>query len=396
MERYFSSKGTPKTAESMKNNSSNNSNNNSNNSNIPINNANDNVKPEVLFKMRLLPSGVVRASRHLTSTHVGGKIGISEDVSPTKLEHILHDDMALGSIHCGRMLGVRPGDSKVVLPLADAIALHKNEDANEFELVLEHQDASLDELLEIVNRKHALLQSRRALASDRVEALFRSLSIRYVWSTNALEGNTISLEKAQELLERGIPPLGSDTYDVRETLNGQAAFSHMEQFIDGKPSDLDCAALSAMHCLMMDTLHADAGSFRSAPVFISGAGMVPPGEAKVPAMMEKLLEDVAAMPEDDPSACIALASKLMHRFTAIHPYSDGNGRMSRLFFTALTLQQGHPLAIFHPLSRRVYLDSLTHADKGNYEVLYRYTLERVNAGLDQYLDAVSPVVDKNV
>eukprot|EP01104_Vermistella_antarctica_P012235 TRINITY_DN3507_c0_g1_i2.p1 TRINITY_DN3507_c0_g1~~TRINITY_DN3507_c0_g1_i2.p1 ORF type:complete len:139 (+),score=23.15 TRINITY_DN3507_c0_g1_i2:377-793(+) len=133
--------------------------------------------------------------------------------------------------------------------------------------------------------------------------------------------------------------------------------------------------MSQIHRVMMTDLLFDAGPYRQARVILSGSsGMVPPNQCKAAC---------------DPIACIDLATKFMHRFTVIHPYADGNGRMSRILFNLLLLQHGHPLTIFHPRSHRVYLESLTHADQGSDDLLSRYTLERVNQPLDEYLSVVT-------
>ena len=78
--------------------------------------------------------------------------------------------------------------------------------------------------------------------------------------------------------------------------------------------------------------------------------------------MEHLLESFAHYESDDP---VIVASWLHHRFTQIHPYQDGNGRVARALITYVLLRSGLlPLVIDRDL-RIEYLDALEKADAGN-------------------------------
>lgn len=73
--------------------------------------------------------------------------------------------------------------------------------------------------------------------------------------------------------------------------------------------------------------------------------------------------------------------------TAIHPFSDGNGRTARLLMNLLLMQAGYPPAVIGPEQRAVYIDALQALQLGADEAPYRrFMADRLEASLDHHLD----------
>ena len=82
--------------------------------------------------------------------------------------------------------------------------------------------------------------------------------------------------------------------------------------------------------------------------------------------MDRLLELVSGYRHEDP---VIVSAWFHHRFTQIHPYQDGNGRVVRAVTTLLLLQAGLlPLVIDRDL-RIDYIESLEQADRGDLKPL---------------------------
>jgi fido (protein-threonine AMPylation protein) len=114
------------------------------------------------------------------------------------------------------------------------------------------------------------------------------------------------------------------------------------------------------------------GVFRKGPVYIeSNPNLVFPPASMVPGLME---EFCVAFPIfgrfDSKSDLIMKAAKVSHRFVTVHPYADGNGRLSRLVMNLVLCGRFLPVALkADSHGRHRYVQALRRADGGNYEPL---------------------------
>lgn len=170
--------------------------------------------------------------------------------------------------------------------------------------------------------------------------LRRSNRIRTIQASLAIENNTLSLEQVTAVIE-GKRVLGLPR-EIQEVRNAFAAYEGLANWQASKTEDL-----LAAHGMLMAGLTDDAGSFRAGGVGIyRGRELVhmapPPG--RVPSLAADLLAWVARA-EVHP----LIASSVFHyEFEFIHPFSDGNGRMGRLWQT-LILSEWQALLAFLPV-----------------------------------------------
>ncbi len=128
-----------------------------------------------------------------------------------------------------------------------------------------------------------------------------------------------------------------------------------------------------------------AGVYSRYPRRIAGSPVLFPNPAKIPDLMRRLGEDLAVAPAT-PEAAFALH----YRLTAIHPFSDGNGRTARLLMNLLLLRAGYPPIAVRPEDRKAYLDALEHASlKEDLQPFQRLMHERLAATLEEYVATLS-------
>ena len=190
--------------------------------------------------------------------------------------------------------------------------------------------------------------------------LRRSNRIRSLHASLAIEQNTLTLEQVTAVLDGKIV-IGKPR-EIQEVRNAFATYEVMEQWQPHRLGDL----LSA-HALMMAALVDDAGHLRHGGVgVVSGNAVVhmaPPAK-RVPELMHDLLhwlETTEAHP--------LIASAAFHyEFEFIHPFSDGNGRMGRLWQT-LILSRWQPVLAYLPVEtliksrQKAYYAELRLADQ---------------------------------
>lgn len=69
---------------------------------------------------------------------------------------------------------------------------------------------------------------------------------------------------------------------------------------------------------------------------------------------------------------VDLAAHLHYKFVRIHPFDDGNGRVSRLLMNYVLLRNGFPPVVIKSSDKRNYLQALNEADAGKMEVFCDY------------------------
>ena len=170
--------------------------------------------------------------------------------------------------------------------------------------------------------------------------LRRGHRLRTLHASLAIEQNTLTLEQVTAVLDGRIV-LGTPR-EIQEVRNANAAYNAMEQWHPHRRDDL-----LAAHGLMMQALVDDAGRLRSGGVGIYRAEalvhMAPP-PSRVPALVQDLLhwlERTEAHP-------LVASAAFHYEFEFIHPFSDGNGRMGRLWQT-LILSRWQPMLAWLPV-----------------------------------------------
>ena len=87
---------------------------------------------------------------------------------------------------------------------------------------------------------------------------------------------------------------------------------------------------------------------------------------QVASEVDRLLAHLGAYDGEDP---ILVAAWFHHRFTQIHPYQDGNGRVARALTACVLVRAELPPLVIDRDARTDYLDALESADAGNLRAL---------------------------
>lgn len=213
--------------------------------------------------------------------------------------------------------------------------------------------------------------------------LRRKNQIKSIYSSLAIEGNSLSEEQVTAILD-GKRVLGKPQ-DIHEVANAIKVYETLDK-IDPFNED----NLLATHQLLMSGLITDAGRYRQGGVgVIDGTKVVhlaPPAK-QVPRLMGDLFDYLINYPED-----LIIKSCVFHfEFEYIHPFSDGNGRMGRLWQTAI-LKEEYPDLAFVPIESMVY-----EAQAGYYRALQEsqydansnafilFSLQTIKAAIEEQL-----------
>lgn len=214
--------------------------------------------------------------------------------------------------------------------------------------------------------------------------LRRENKIRSLHSSLAIEGNTLTEAQMTDIIE-GKRVLGP-TKDILEVKNAIKVYDQLEEIDPFAESEL-----LRMHETLMHGLIDDAGQYRQKAVgVLDGEKVVhiaPPAK-RVPALMGDLFEHLNEYQEDT----IIKSCVFHYEFEFIHPFSDGNGRMGRLWQTAI-LKTEYPDLVVIPLENMVYARQEEYyralqdsQSVGNSTPFILYALSALEDTLKQQLD----------
>ncbi len=189
--------------------------------------------------------------------------------------------------------------------------------------------------------------------------------IRFTYDTQRIEGSTLTLRETAQLLEEGITPSGKPLRDVKEAESHKLIF---EEAIRTK-DDLSLSNVLHWHRKLFEATKPDiAGKIRSHQVAIAGSKFMPPFPAELYTLLREFFEwhkkHKARMHP------VELAALVHLRFVTIHPFSDGNGRISRLMMNVVLYLNGYPMLNIPYEGRNSYYHALERAQTTKNEAIF--------------------------
>ena len=203
--------------------------------------------------------------------------------------------------------------------------------------------------LDSLTQKKRRLDESRPLPPEVLKNLEQWFLIELTYTSNALEGNTLTRLETAVVVEKGLTIGGKTLAEHLEATNHAAALRKVLEIARSPVTSLTEHILSDLHAMILRGIDdANAGRYRSIPVRISGSRVVLPNPAKVSALMSEFFRDLLAMAESHP---VEIAAEAHYRLVTIHPFIDGNGRTARLLMNLILLQNGYPPALIRTRDR---------------------------------------------
>jgi Fic family protein len=219
--------------------------------------------------------------------------------------------------------------------------------------------------------------------------LRRGNRVRTVQASVAIEGSSLTIEQVTDVLDgkRVIGP----AREIREVKNAVRAYAEAPRFDPWSPKDLLRA-----HGTLMAGLAVDAGRWRARDVgVVRGTKVrhVAPPAPRVPALVADLLASLAA---DGETPAIVKACVAHYEIEFIHPFSDGNGRMGRLWQYVILLGESPVFALVPTESvikehQRAYYAALGRSDRaGDSTAFVEFALGALETALAEVAASARP------
>lgn len=242
----------------------------------------------------------------------------------------------------------------------------------------------MDELLTSIATKKERLDALRPVSREALLALQKSYDVDLTYTSNAIEGNTLTLRETAELIEHGITVGGKPLRDHLEAVDHYAAVLWMRE-LAAKATLIDESTVRELHRRIVARSQPEIGGIYS-PFrrHITGSPVVLPNPAKIPQLMKEYGEWLG-----NAEPIPATSFKAHFRLVEIHSFADGNGRAARLLMNLLLLREGYPPVAVRPEDRQEYLDALQHASmQHDLKPFQTFMHRRLDATLGEYLSAL--------
>jgi Fic family protein len=262
---------------------------------------------------------------------------------------------------------------------------------------------------DILNEVDALkkqIDDLRPLPADVEGRVMQKLRLDWNYHSNAIEGNRLSYGETVAFLMEGITAKGKplkDHLDIRghnEAINfllsivkdtrsiSEADIRSLHEMVLVEPYDVKAQTADGLPTTKRITL----GDYKTSPNHVQTAT----GEThyyatpeETPAKMQELMEWYAEISTDKDVHPVVIAALFHHKFVSIHPFDDGNGRLSRILMNLILMQRGFPPVIIKINDRQNYYALLSQADRGDNWPFIEYIVESVIGSLQLFLKAAN-------
>lgn len=229
------------------------------------------------------------------------------------------------------------------------------------------------DLYRLLDLYKVAIDERRPFEGQMLTQLKDYYRIGLTWSSNALEGNTLTESETKVLLEDGLTVGGKPLRYTFEAIGHAKAYDFIFTLL--KDRTITEKDILSMHQMFYEGIEKEyAGKYRDMDMFISGSKYPVTETKRIKAEMDELSHWIVT--ERDKLHPVTFAAQLHKRFVFIHPFKDGNGRIARLIMNAALIQDGYLLAVIPPVLRHEYIELLekAHRDDNSFE---QFIAERV-------------------
>ncbi len=212
--------------------------------------------------------------------------------------------------------------------------------------------------------------------------IFKNYVIDFAYNTASIEGNTINLEEARNLLNEGITPKDRTLREVYDLQNTEKVF--FEVLETRYSAELSHDLIVHIHDKLLENIDERRG-YRTTDIRVVHSNFDATPGKYVKTDMDLLLRWFKD--NEDKVHPLVLAILFHHKFEKIHPFSDGNGRTGRMIVNYILLNKKFPPMIIQKKTRKEYLDAMREADESAlWKIEGKRYLDLINYCSEQFIE----------
>ncbi|GGH19581.1 Fic family protein [Mucilaginibacter phyllosphaerae] len=250
------------------------------------------------------------------------------------------------------------------------------------------------------------IDNMRPLPPDIEGRVMQKLRLDWNYNSNAIEGNKLSYGETVAFLMEGITAKGKPLKDHLDIRGHNEAIHFLTELVKDERgiTESDIRALHKM--ILVERYKVDAqtadgkpttkwveiGEYKSMSNHVQTATgethyYATPEEVKL--KMPELIEWYNELKQNKEIHPVVAAALFHHKFVAIHPFDDGNGRLSRILMNLILMQDGYPPAVVRMDDRKNYYSLLSRADNKDAWPFVEYIVEQLQRSLEFYIEAAN-------
>jgi cell filamentation protein, protein adenylyltransferase len=240
-------------------------------------------------------------------------------------------------------------------------------------------------ILDRIDVGKKLIDRHRPLPPSVLQRLHENLVIDWTYNSNAIEGNTLSINETRLVLQDGLTIGRKSVIEHLEAINHRDAIRFIET-LARSPEPISERNIREIHAIVLKEIDPKyAGRYRDIQVRIAGSAHTPPDPLHLDRRVKKFVAEHVTLSGEHP---VYRAAHAHFSLVEIHPFVDGNGRTARLLMNLILVKAGYFPAVILKNDRKKYYDSLERARRGNVDdfvILVARALERT---LNLYFEAI--------
>ena len=259
--------------------------------------------------------------------------------------------------------------------------INKLKDEFEIETIasLKYPYINKEQAKEIEKLKKEYNKKIGSLSKEEFEQFETSFFTELTYNSNAIEGSSLSLKETSLIINDNLVPKGKTLREVYEAKNHRKALDFIKEY----KGELSEGFILRLHAIILkDISEKFAGRYRENPVRIFGSDARFPDSAVVPQLVKNLIYWYHKHKKDyHPfERAIIFSMKLV----TIHPFVDGNGRISRLIMNFILRKKDYPWINIYNKQRAEYLKAVRKANDEDYKEILSFTIKSLKENLKSF------------
>lgn len=262
--------------------------------------------------------------------------------------------------------------------------------------------SGLQPLLEKIDRLRAEIDKLRPLSPEQEARVMQKFRLDWNFHSNSIEGNSLTYGETIAFLMEGLTAKGKPFKDHLDIKGHNEGIDYLMEIIKNRQHLTEKAIRELHKIILVEPYKTPAktpdgqaaektvrlGQYKSLPNHVK----TPTGEMhyyatpeETPAKMSDLMAWLQEHQEKKDLHPVMLAAIFHYRFVAIHPFDDGNGRMSRLLMNLLLMHYHYPPVVIKQQDRNAYYYALRQADAGDLSPFIEFIGENLIHSMEIYL-----------